>query len=107
MEIIRALETGVRGVYCGAVGYCGPRGDAVFSVPIQTLQSTPRRGRWRYRVGSGVVWDSRAAEAWKECAVKCDFLTRFRPDFEIVETLLWNHHLVYQREHLRRLKRSG
>ncbi|MFA5206562.1 MAG: aminodeoxychorismate synthase component I [Lentisphaeria bacterium] len=107
MEIIRGLETGVRGVYCGAVGYCGPRGDAVFSVPIRTLQSTPRRGRWRYRVGSGVVWDSQAAEEWRECAVKCDFLTRLRSDFEIVETLLWNRRLVYQREHLLRLKRAA
>ena len=34
MEIIRSLERGPRGVYCGALGYCAPGGKAVFSVPI-------------------------------------------------------------------------
>lgn len=107
MEIIHALEKGVRGAYCGAIGYCGPRGDAVFSVPIRTLQSTSRQGRWRYRVGSGIVWDSQAAGEWRECAVKCDFLTPSRPDFDIFETLLWNGRLVYQKDHLLRLGRSA
>ena len=41
MEIIREIESGPRGVYCGAIGYAAPAGAgglgrAAFSVPIRT-----------------------------------------------------------------------
>ena len=78
MEIIRQLETGPRGVYCGAVGYALPReggglGDAAFNVPIRT--AVVRDGEGRYDVGSGVVWDSEAASEWAECWLKASVLT--------------------------------
>ena len=107
MEIIRSLEKGFRGVYCGAIGYCSPRSNAVFSVPIRTLQSAPGKGQWKYRVGSGIVWDSNASEEWKECAVKCAFLTNHTPDFELFESVLWDKRLVYKNDHLVRFKSSA
>lgn len=78
MEIIRDLESGPRGVYCGAVGYALPReggglGDAAFNVPIRT--AVVREGEGRYDVGSGVVWDSDAASEWAECWLKASVLT--------------------------------
>jgi para-aminobenzoate synthetase/4-amino-4-deoxychorismate lyase len=78
-----------------------------FSVPIRTLQRR-RGGRvWNFGVGSGIVWDSRAAAEWRECRMKCAFLARRTPDFELLESLLWNGRFVYLREHLGRLSDSA
>jgi len=107
IEIIHELESGERGVYCGAIGFIGPRGSAIFSVPIRTLQSTSRRGHWKYRVGSGIVWDSKLSEEWRECSAKCRFLTEARPSFELFESILYNARLVYKNDHARRLKNSA
>jgi anthranilate/para-aminobenzoate synthase component I len=41
IEIIHELESGERGVYCGAIGFIDPFGSAVFSVPIRTLLHFP------------------------------------------------------------------
>ncbi len=107
MEIIRQLEHGERGVYCGAIGYAEPRGRAVFSVAIRTLQQHGR-GRWRYRIGSGVVWDSGAAREWDECLLKAAFLSRNLPALELFESMLWDgRRLTLRAEHLRRMQRSA
>ncbi len=106
MQIIHTLESGKRGVYCGAIGYISPKKKAVFSVPIRTLQK--RKGKWIYRVGSGIVWDSKPELEWDECKTKCKFLTASElPDFEILESILWNRRLVYLRDHIRRMKHSA
>lgn len=77
MEIIRQLETGPRGVYCGAIGYASPGdgglGEAVFNVAIRT--AVLRDGHGRYDVGSGVVWDSEADAEYDECLLKARVLT--------------------------------
>ncbi|MEM6326647.1 MAG: aminodeoxychorismate synthase component I [Bacteroidota bacterium] len=78
MEIIREIESGPRGVYCGAVGYAAPReggglGRAAFNVPIRT--AVVRDGEGRYDVGSGVVWDSDWRSEWDECWLKAEVLT--------------------------------
>jgi para-aminobenzoate synthetase/4-amino-4-deoxychorismate lyase len=76
MQILRALEPQSRGVYCGAIGYAGPAG-AVFSVPIRTIELAPVEDAWsgRMGLGSGVVWDSVAADEYAECLLKGRFLT--------------------------------
>ena len=73
MQVIRALEDGPRGVYCGAVGYAAPDGTAAFSVPIRTAV-VDGSGAGRYDVGSGVVWDSRADAEYAECLLKARVL---------------------------------
>ncbi len=88
MKLIRTLEPTPRGVYCGAVGVVKPGGDATFSVPIRTLVVTP--GGAEYGVGSGITWDSRAGAEYRELAVKASLITTPRPDFSLLETLLWN-----------------
>jgi para-aminobenzoate synthetase/4-amino-4-deoxychorismate lyase len=73
MEIIRALETGPRGVYCGAIGVVAPPGSAFrarFSVAIRTVVADRRSGRAVYGVGSGITWDSDAAAEHAELAAK-------------------------------------
>ena len=72
MQIVRELEVGPRGVYCGAIGAAGP-GSAAFSVPIRTAVVQGTKGR--YDVGSGVVWDSRAEAEYAECLLKARVLT--------------------------------
>ena len=79
MQLIREIESGPRGLYCGAVGVAVPGaggglGRAAFNVPIRT--AVVRDGRGRYDVGSGVVWDSDAAAEWDECWLKARVLTR-------------------------------
>jgi para-aminobenzoate synthetase/4-amino-4-deoxychorismate lyase len=108
MEIIRSLEKGARGVYCGAIGYAAPSGRAVFNVPIRTLQQRRGERAWRFRVGSGIVWDSTAKGEWEECGIKCRFLDiGAHTSFEIFESLLWRKRLVFLKEHEQRLKRSA
>ena len=73
MEIIRDLEVGPRGVYCGAIGAAGSDGSAAFNVAIRT--AVVAGGRGRYDVGSGVVWDSEAEAEYAECHLKARVLT--------------------------------
>ena len=76
METIREIESGPRGVYCGAIGSASPSGggfEAAFSVPIRT--AVVQGGRVRYDVGSGVVWDSDPAAEYAECLLKARVLT--------------------------------
>ena len=106
MEIIRELEREDRGVYCGAIGYCGPD-SMCFNVPIRTL--TLENGRGRMGIGAGIVNDSDPGDEWRECLLKAEFLTRQRPVFHLVETLLWHHEKGYVllQEHLERLAASA
>jgi aminodeoxychorismate synthase component I len=80
MELLRELEATPRGVYCGAIGYAGP-GEAVFSVPIRTVELEPDGAAWAATLGlgSGVVWDSVAEEEYAECLLKGRFLTDLLP----------------------------
>ena len=104
MEIIAGLEKGTRGVYCGAIGYWSPQGRSVFSVPIRTLQKKGKEKRWRYRVGSGIVWDSNGRAEWNECRDKCKFLRRIKRDFRIYESMLFSTGaFLYLHEHRARL----
>jgi len=106
MEIIHELEKEPRGVYCGAIGYAGPEA-MTFNVPIRTL--TLENGRGEMGVGSGIIADSDPDGEWRESLLKGDFLTRTRPDFQLIETLLWRPGSGYWLldEHLRRLGDSG
>ena len=78
MRILRDLEAGPRGVYCGAIGYAAPGGtsglgEAAFNVAIRT--AVVADGAGRYDVGSGIVWDSDADAEYAECLLKARVLT--------------------------------
>jgi para-aminobenzoate synthetase/4-amino-4-deoxychorismate lyase len=108
MKIIRALEPHPRGVYCGAVGWCGPRGEAVFNVAIRTALVDAERGEVVYSVGSGVTWDSSPEGEYQECLDKAAILACPRAPFELLESLLYeNGEYFLLEEHLRRLERSA
>jgi len=88
MQIIREVETGPRGVYCGAIGFVSP-GEAVFSVGIRTLLLDAAAGTAELGVGSGIIWDSEAGAEYRECWSKADFTRRAPADFRLLETMRW------------------
>ena len=106
MEIIRELENQARGVYTGAIGFAGPD-EMAFNVPIRTL--VLENGQGEMGIGSGIVHDSDPQEEWGECLLKARFLTRPRPEFQLIETLLWRPCKGYWllEEHLERLESSA
>ena len=75
MQIIRELEAEPRGVYCGAVGLVGPRGEVTrFNVPIRTLLIDRDSGTGLYGAGGGITWDSIADAEYDELLVKAQIL---------------------------------
>ena len=110
MEIIKQLESSPRGVYTGSIGYFAPHSTravrAMFNVAIRTV--VLENGCGEMGVGSGIVYDSLAADEYAECTVKAHFLTRTTPiEFDILEAILWDN--GYQRldKHLQRIAGSA
>jgi para-aminobenzoate synthetase/4-amino-4-deoxychorismate lyase len=92
MNIIAELETTPRGVYTGAIGYLTPERSAQFNVAIRTVTIDRKTGQAEYGVGGGIVWDSDAADEYRECEIKTRVLTAAsRPpiEFDLLEALLW------------------
>lgn len=92
MQKIEELETSPRGLYTGTIGWAtGERMRA--NVAIRTIILDPpadasasvRTGV--LGVGSGIVWDSDAAEEYAECLLKSAFLVKPDPGFRLFETL--------------------
>ena len=67
-ERIAVLESHPRGVYCGAIGYVAPGGDAVFNVAIRTAVFDGTDAR--YHVGGGIVAHSDPDAEWAETVAK-------------------------------------
>ncbi|QOX77553.1 aminodeoxychorismate synthase component I [Trichlorobacter lovleyi] len=87
MELISGLEQQPRGIYCGAIGYLAPGGEAAFSVAIRTLLLEQQTGRISMGVGSAITWDARATSEYAECLNKAAFL-KPRPQPRLLESLL-------------------
>lgn len=64
MSIIHRLETTPRHSYCGTIGLLRPEGNAVFNVPIRTVQQLGER--FVYGVGAGITIDSNPEQEYKE-----------------------------------------
>jgi para-aminobenzoate synthetase/4-amino-4-deoxychorismate lyase len=108
MQLLAEIEPEPRGVYTGAIGFFSPR-KTVFSVAIRTLELDGARGKMG--VGSGIVIDSNAAEEFRECLLKAEFLTgsaQSLPErFSLIETLLWQGDYPLLELHLDRLMDSA
>ncbi|MCW5950791.1 MAG: bifunctional anthranilate synthase component I family protein/class IV aminotransferase [Propionibacteriaceae bacterium] len=103
MQLIAELEAQPRGWYCGALGVIRPGGEAIFNVPIRTVER--HGGQLDYGIGSGIVADSEPAAELAEWRAKARFLGG--EPFAALETLLLADGR-YPRldEHLGRLARS-
>ena len=108
MELISDLETEPRGVYCGAIGWLAPNGDACFNVAIRTATIWPD-GRAEMGIGSGVVWDSIGATEYAECLLKMKFLTDPAVPLELFETMLHDgeNGIYLEQRHADRLRASA
>jgi para-aminobenzoate synthetase/4-amino-4-deoxychorismate lyase len=108
MQIIADLENEPRGVYCGAIGYVAPGGDAIFNVAIRTVVVDVEEGVAEYGTGGGITWDSDAADEYREASAKAAILTEEWPKFELLETLcLRDGEYVLPQRHLDRLMSSA
>jgi para-aminobenzoate synthetase/4-amino-4-deoxychorismate lyase len=109
MQIIKELESSARGVYTGCVGMMGPGRKANFNVAIRTVTIDKTGGSAEYGVGGGIVWDSVNALEYDECVTKAAVLTRALPEFELLETLLWEpgNGFFLVEYHLDRLRKSA
>jgi para-aminobenzoate synthetase/4-amino-4-deoxychorismate lyase len=105
MRIIAELETGPRGVYTGCIGYLAPGRAAQFNVAIRTVAIDRQAQTAEYGVGGGIVWDSDAADEYRECQIKSRVLRQARFDFDVFESLLWTPDSGYflLDQHVRRL----
>jgi para-aminobenzoate synthetase/4-amino-4-deoxychorismate lyase len=89
MQIIAELEKTPRRIYTGAIGFIGPGRQAQFNVAIRTVLIDKRTRQAEYGVGGGIVWDSVAEQELEECRTKAKILANPRPEFELLETMLW------------------
>ena len=106
MQMIRRIEPGPRGVYCGAVGVVRPVGVATFYVAIRTV--TVQDGSAHCGIGSGITADATAQGEWPEWHHKRSFLERASAPFELLETLaLEDSALRHTQQHLARLARAA
>lgn len=106
MRLIRRLEPGPRGVYCGAVGVLQPGGAATFNVPIRTLQL--RGDALRCGIGSGITADAHAEGEWQEWRTKRAFVERASRPFELLETMRLEDGRLHERAlHEARLRRAA
>jgi para-aminobenzoate synthetase/4-amino-4-deoxychorismate lyase len=107
-RFIAALEDSPRGVYCGAVGFVAPGGDAAFNVAIRTVVVDKETGEAVYGVGGGVTWDSTPGGEYAEALAKARLLTEDAPGFELLETMrLDEGGFRLLEEHLARLEASA
>ncbi|MGA2258324.1 MAG: chorismate-binding protein, partial [Thermoguttaceae bacterium] len=109
MRIIARSETEPRLVYTGSIGRIAPGRRAQFNVAIRTVLVDKARGEAEYGVGGGVVWDSTPQDEYDECLLKARILSTMRPEFSLLETLLWTPRDGYAclSEHLQRLGESA
>ncbi|NJK62248.1 MAG: hypothetical protein HC921_05770 [Synechococcaceae cyanobacterium SM2_3_1] len=109
MNIISQLESAPRKIYTGTIGLITPDQRSQFNVAIRTVLYDRKFGIAEYGVGGGIVWDSQARDEYRECSVKAQVLTRRRPDFSLLETLLWTSEegFFLLDLHLQRLKSSS
>jgi len=105
MQVLRELESGPRGIACGAIGYFAPDSRTIFSVAIRTL--TLRDSEINLRVGSGITYDSDPEAEYQECRLKSRFITHVPVHFNLIETLLWDRAYVFLDQHLERLVNSA
>jgi para-aminobenzoate synthetase/4-amino-4-deoxychorismate lyase len=112
MQLIRELEDGPRGVYCGAVGLLGPPWAATrarFNVAIRTMVIDRETGLASYGTGGGITWSSEPAAEYAEVVAKTAILHHRPAVFQLRETMAYHlgTGIRHRDRHLARLGRSA
>jgi para-aminobenzoate synthetase / 4-amino-4-deoxychorismate lyase len=108
-RIITELEKTPRNIYTGCIGFFTPESIAQFNVAIRTAVVDRSKGIAEYGTGGGIVWDSSSGEEYTEALLKARVLTEQRPNFSLLETLLWDPEGGYflMEYHMKRLADSA
>lgn len=109
MQTIAALEKHPRRIYTGALGFLAPNRVAQFNVAIRSVLIERRTQQAEYGLGGGIVWDSENRDELQEAYTKARVLTQPTPQFDLLETILWEPESGYRHldEHLARLADSA
>ncbi len=108
MKIIAQVEQNSRDVYCGAIGYVEPDGEATFNVAIRTVWLDSMTGKACYGVGGGITWDSTEEGEYEEAMMKTRFLHKESVEFSLLETLKWEDGQYFLLDrHLHRMNQSA
>lgn len=106
MEIINELEKDYRRIYTGSIGYISPYEEAAFNIAIRTPVIEGNNGFMG--VGSGIVWDSKVEDEYKECSLKMRFFTEPVQKFKLLETILYYKGKYWLlKYHVQRLQESA
>lgn len=113
MEIIQALESEPRGLYCGAIAWFDPPddnqilGNLGMSVVIRTL-TVDQDKNCLMGIGAGITIDSGAQEEWQECQTKANFLYQSTEDIGLFETIRISNQIPQHLDlHLHRMGSSA
>ena len=109
MGIIAGAECSPRRIYTGTIGFVDPDGRAQFNVAIRTALINRKTEVAEYGVGGGIVADSNAPQERAEAELKSKVLGTRRPNFDLLETMLWEAGEGYPllEFHLKRLMQSA
>jgi para-aminobenzoate synthetase component 1 len=86
LDIIRRLEAGPRGPYCGAFGWVdADAGTAELAVAIRTFwrEDTDTGTHLAFGTGAGITWASDPGAEWRETELKAVRLLRVAGDREV------------------------
>ena len=107
MQIIDELENERRNIYTGSLGIFSNE-NAVFNIPIRTVNINKKYGVGELGLGSGIVWDSKAEAEYEEVLLKGEFINSFPKYFELLETMLFEKGEYFLLDyHLKRIERSA
>jgi para-aminobenzoate synthetase / 4-amino-4-deoxychorismate lyase len=107
MRLIASIEQAPRGVYCGAIGFVAPTGDAIFNVAIRTAAIDTHTSRTEFGVGGGVTWDSTTDAEYAEALSKAACLSPL-PAFDLLETMKLEDGVIVRRDrHIQRMRESA
>lgn len=107
MQIIAELEKSPRKLYTGSIGLISNK-NAVFNIPIRTVNINKLTKESELGLGSGIVWDSDAESEYEEVLLKGRFISNPQKYFELLETMLFQNGKIFLLSyHLRRLKNAA
>lgn len=108
LTLIDEVEPYPREVYCGAIGYFAPDGDAIFNVPIRTVTIDRNSNQATYGAGGAITAQSQVEEEYEEMLTKTKVLDMKETSFELLETIgLTNGKFILFDAHMKRLLDSA
>jgi para-aminobenzoate synthetase/4-amino-4-deoxychorismate lyase len=105
MHRIRKLEKSPRKIYTGSIACIYPNQDFCMNVAIRTLICS--ENSTELGVGGGIVYDSGKNAELEEALLKSKFIHAAEPDFQILETMLFENGINDLDKHLNRMAKSA